>query len=41
MIIFDESENVELFENAMGTFDNLENVVDKLYDKTENYRKKY
>ena len=41
MIIFDESENVELFENAMGTFENLEGVVDSLYDKTEKYRKKY
>ena len=41
MIIFDESENVELFDNALGTFDNLEGVVDSLYDKTEKYRKKY
>jgi 26S proteasome regulatory subunit N6 len=41
MIIFDESENVELFENALGTFENLEGVVDSLYDRTEGYRKKY
>lgn len=41
MIIFDDSENVELFENAMGTFENLEGVVDSLYDRTEHYRKKY
>lgn len=41
MIIFDAPESTEMFEHALTTFDNLDNVIDNLYDKTEGYRKKY
>ena len=34
MIIFEEQENTEIFEHALATFENLDQVVDSLYDKT-------
>lgn len=41
LIIFDAPESTEMFEHALQTFENLDNVIDNLYDKTEMYRKKY
>lgn len=41
MIIFDEQESTEMFDHALKTFDNLDNVIDNLYDRTELYKKKY
>lgn len=41
MIIFDEQEPTEMFDHALTTFDNLDNVIDNLYDRTELYKKKY
>lgn len=41
MIIFDEQESTEMFDHALQTFDNLDNVIDNLYDRTELYKKKY
>jgi hypothetical protein len=34
MIIFEEQESTEIFEHALATFENLDLVVDSLYDKT-------
>ena len=41
MIIFEETESPEMFEHALETFDNLDGVVDSLYDKTQIFKKKY
>jgi 26S proteasome regulatory subunit N6 len=41
LIVFEEQESVELFENAIETFQNLDGVIDSLYEKTQNYKKKY
>lgn len=41
MIIFEEQESTEIFEHALATFENLDQVVDSLYDKTQLYKKKY
>jgi 26S proteasome regulatory subunit N6 len=41
LIIFEEPEPVALFENAIETFDNLDQVIDSLYEKTQAYKKKY
>jgi hypothetical protein len=30
-----------MFDNALGTFDNLDGVIDSLYDRTQMYKKKY
>ena len=34
LVVFEEQETTELFENAIDTFGNLNLVVDSLYDKT-------
>jgi hypothetical protein len=34
MIIFEDTDTTEMFEHALDTFDNLDGVVDSLYDKT-------
>ena len=34
LILFEEQESTELFENALETFGNLDAAVDSLYDKT-------
>jgi len=34
LILFEEQESTELFENALETFTNLDAVVDSLYEKT-------
>ena len=41
LVVFEEAETTELFDNALDTFANLNNVVDSLYDKTQNFKKKY
>lgn len=41
LIIFDEQEPTELFDNALETFTNLDGVIDSLYEKSKLYRKKY
>jgi 26S proteasome regulatory subunit N6 len=35
LIVYEEQESVEMFETALGTFKNLDNVVDSLYDRTK------
>ena len=34
LIIFEEPESAEMFEHALETFNNLDGVIDSLYDKT-------
>jgi 26S proteasome regulatory subunit N6 len=41
LVVFEEPETTELFDNALDTFANLNNVVDSLYDKTQNFKKKF
>lgn len=41
LIVFDAPESTEMFEHALTTFENLDGVIDGLYEKTEGYRKKY
>lgn len=41
LIIFEQQENPELFENAIETLTNLDAVVDSLYEKTQKYKKQY
>lgn len=41
LIIFEEPENTELFDNALETLDNIDGVIDSLYEKTQMYKKKY
>lgn len=35
LIVYEEQESVEMFETALGTFKNLDSVVDSLYDRTK------
>lgn len=41
LIIFDEPEPTEMFDNSMSTIKNLETVLDSLYEKAHMYRQKY
>jgi len=41
LIIFEEQEPTEMFENALETFTNIDGVIDSLYEKTQMYKKKY
>ena len=41
LVVFEDPESTELFDNAIDTFANLNLVVDSLYDKTQNFKKKY
>lgn len=41
LVVFEEPESTELFDNAIDTFANLNLVVDSLYEKTQNYKKKF
>jgi 26S proteasome regulatory subunit N6 len=34
LIIFEETESAEMFEHALETFENLDGVIDSLYEKT-------
>ena len=35
LIVYEEQESVAMFETALGTFKNLDGVVDSLYDRTK------
>jgi len=41
LIVFEEGENVAIFEHSLEVIKNLETVLDSLYDKTQNYKQKY
>lgn len=41
LIIFEEQESTALFETALETLDNVDGVIDSLYEKTQLYKKKY
>ena len=41
LIVFEEQESTEMFDHALKTFGNLDGVIDSLYEKTQNYKKKY
>lgn len=41
LIVFQEPESTEIFENAIETFQNLDGVIDSLYEKTQQFKKKY
>lgn len=41
MIIYEAQESEVMFEEAIGTFKNLDGVVDSLYEKTQSYKKQY
>ena len=41
LIVFEEQESTSAFELALDTFENLDGVVDSLYEKTQLYKKKY
>jgi 26S proteasome regulatory subunit N6 len=41
LIIFEDQESTEMFDHALGTFNNLDGVIDSLYEKTQGYKKKY
>jgi len=32
---------MEMFDNALGTFSNLEGVIESLYEKTQKFKAKY
>lgn len=38
LIIFDEEESTEMFDHALTTFNNLNSVLDALYDKTHKFK---
>ena len=41
LIVFEEQESTSAFELALDKFENLDGVVDSLYEKTQLYKKKY
>lgn len=41
LIVFEQQETTELFDNALGTFQNLDGVIDSLYEKTQQFKQKY
>ena len=41
LIIFEEEEPTEMFDHAISTFTNLDQVLDSLYDKTQKFKEKY
>jgi len=41
LILFEEDEPTEMFEHAITTFNNLDTVLDALYDKTQKFKEKY
>jgi len=40
LIIFEDEEPTEMFEHAIKTFENLDQVLDSLYDKTQKFKEK-
>ena len=41
LIIFEEEEPTDMFKHAIETFDNLDGVLDSLYEKTQKFKEKY
>lgn len=41
LIVFDEEEPTEMFDNAMKTMDNLDGVMDSLYEKAQKFKEKF
>ena len=41
LILFEEQESCEMFELALDTFNNLDGVIDSLYEKTQGYKQKF
>ena len=41
LMLFEEEESTEMFQHALTTFNNLDGVLDSLYDKTHKYKEKY
>lgn len=41
LILFEEQEPTEMFEHALDTFKNLDQVLDSLYEKTQKFKEKH
>ena len=41
LIVFEEEEPTDMFDHAISTFNNLDQVLDSLYDKTQKFKEKY
>ena len=41
LIVFEENESIAMFEHTQEIYKNLESVLDSLFEKTKNYKKKY
>ena len=41
LIIFEEEEPTEMFDYAIETFNNLDQVIDSLYEKSQKFKEKY
>ena len=41
LIIFEEEEPTEMFDHAIETFNNLDQVLDSLYEKSQKFKEKY
>lgn len=41
LILYEEYESCEMFELALDTFNNLDGVIDSLYEKTQGYKQKF
>jgi len=41
LIIFEPEEPTEMFDHAIDTFNNLDQVLDSLYDKSQKFKEKY
>ena len=41
LIVFEDEEPTEMFDHAITTFNNLDQVLDSLYDKTQKFKEKH
>ena len=41
LIVFETGESTVVFEQSLEVFKNLDAVIDSLYEKTQNFKKKY
>ena len=41
LIVFEEEEPTEMFDYALETFENLDHVLDSLYEKSQKFKEKY
>ena len=41
LIVFETCESTVVFEQSLEVFKNLDAVIDSLYEKTQNFKKKY